>query len=105
MGYKFPDDGRAIRDTVKQLDFDTVIKLKEAYKHEYELGLKIMEDLLETSEKYMCEICDKKDRAWGDLPQFWGYVDASFKWYLICDECQIRWAEKYNEQANVIREI
>jgi len=53
-----------------------------------------------------CEICERTDYSYElSLPHEWGWVDAGFKHYLICDQCITRWAIKYNELPEVVKEI
>lgn len=108
IGYKFPEDKRRIVNTLNELPFEIVSQLRDVYKHEYEFGLNQMNDLLDSVVFSVCGICDKEEAAYGDLPEHWGWLiaknpaDTSAP-YLMCDECQIRYVEKFNEEPIIKR--
>ena len=45
--------------------------------------------------------------AFDDLPDGWGWLKSKHEkgHMLMCDECQFRYAEKFNEMPDIVTEI
>lgn len=98
IGYAFPENKSGVRETLEQLPYTIVQQLRDVYQHEYEFSLSVMDDLLDSVVHSMCRVCDRKLSEYGDTPKDWEYVDAQVGWWLMCDECQYRYIERFNEE-------
>lgn len=108
IGYTFPEDKRQTVKTFRELPFDVLAKLKSVYEHEYQFGLDRMNELLDSVVFSVCRVCDEEQAAYGELPEHWGWYTPrtpNEKPFIMCDKCEFRWTEKYNESPNLKREL
>lgn len=100
LQYKFPSR-RVEVDAIKRMSPDRVQKLRDEAVARLEQLVASCDDYFENLVESHCYICDKYGYAYFDLPDKWGWLSDGT---LICDECQRRWEERFNETPKVNRD-
>lgn len=100
LQYKFPDR-RQEAEAIKQMPPDRVGKLRDEIKFRLESLLASCDDYFENLVESYCDICGEYGYAYFKLPPGWGWLSDGT---LICDECQRRWEERFNEAPKVNRD-
>lgn len=79
------------------------------YKEQFSVYERILDGLSERITWSTCNICDEEVMAYDDIPKDWGWHDVgsgdSHSWYLMCTDCQTRYAEKFNKMPDIVRDI
>ena len=104
LGLSFPPDLRRSAEVIEELPIEHMLSIKAMFKEKYDVYNRIFEHLSERIVFPYCHICEKEQACYEDIPDGWGWHDANGSWYLMCDECQYRYAEKFNKIPEVVRE-
>lgn len=104
LGFTFPPDMRRTEEQFEQLPVEHMLLMRRVYKEQFEPFIAMFEALHSRIQNGYCHICDNEFWAYDDIPSDWGWYDAGVGWYLMCDECQFRYAEKFNKIPEVVRE-
>lgn len=105
LGFTFPPDLERSAKTIKELPFEYMLRIRAMYREQYDIYNRVFDDLRDRAIHCYCHICDREEWSYDDIPEEWGWYDAQVGWYLMCDECQLRYAEKFNQIPEVVREI
>lgn len=105
IGYMFPVDKKQLVYTLEQLSFDHLSQMKAVYKHEYQFGLARMENLLASVIFSTCDICEKEQSGYNDLPKGWNYCRTEVQDYLMCDVCQAKYEKKWGQKPKIVGQI
>lgn len=103
LGFSFPPDMRRTEQQLLELPVDNMLLFRRIYKEQFEPYLRLFEEMHKRILLTYCHICEKESWTYDDIPDDWGWYDAGVGWYLMCDECQFRYAEKFNQIAEVVR--
>lgn len=108
LGYQFPNNTSDVLDILPRLPYEMVLSLRNQVRLETDEFLRGANSLLDKHIETWCDICEREGDGWGDLPEHWGWVIAHKNIggsYLVCDKCQFRWAEKFNELPKIVKDI
>ena len=107
LGFTFPPDGLKTAQTLSELPPEHGLTLRRVYKEQFESYMRIFDSFPPRIAESICQICDKDKMAFDDLPQDWGWLKMKHDkgYMLMCDECQFRYTEKFNEIPNIVREL
>lgn len=104
LGFQFPPDKKRTQEIFEQLDYEHLLAISRVYKEEFEFFMRSMDYVINRVVETYCHICDRKEYSYDDIPEYWGWYNAQSQWYLMCDDCQYRYAEKFNKLPEVVRE-
>lgn len=105
LGFQFPPDKKRTQETFEQLTYEHLLTLSRVYKEEFEFFMKSMDYAISRAVETYCHICDREEYSYDDIPDNWGWFEASGKWYMMCDECQLKWHDKFGDFPEVVRDI
>ncbi len=107
LGFTFPPDGLKTAQTLSELPPEHVLTLRRVYKEQFESYMRVFDSFPPRITESICQICDKDKMAFDDLPKDWGWLKLKHDkgYMLMCDECQVRYAEKFNEIPDIVREL
>lgn len=105
LGFSFPPDLKRTAGTIEELPVEYMLRIRNVYKEEFAKYIRVMDSLSERITFSYCNVCEKEEMAYDDIPKEWGWYNAQVGWYLMCDDCQARWAEKFDELPKVVRDI
>lgn len=105
LGFLFPPDMKRTANTIEELPVEYMLRIRTMYKEKFSVYEKILDGLSDRITWSTCNTCDKEVMAYDDIPKDWGWYDAKSGWYLMCDDCQNGYAEKFNKLPEVVREI
>lgn len=105
LGLSFPPDLQRTAKTIEDLPVEYMLRIRRMYKDQFTVYNRLFDSLAERITFQHCEICETEEMSYDDLPEGWGWYDGQVKWYLMCNDCQIRYAEKFNKIPEVKREI
>lgn len=103
LGFSFPPDMRKTEEQIVQLPVEHMLLFRRVYKEQFESFARMFEALHKRIVLCECHICEREEWAYDDLPDDWGWYDAQVGWYLMCDECQFRYTEKFNKVPEVVK--
>ena len=104
LGLSFPPDLKRSAEIIEGLPIEHMLRIKAMFKEKYDIYNRIFEQLSERVVLPYCHICEKEQACYDDIPDGWGWYDAQSGWYLMCNDCQCRYAEKFNKMPEVVRE-
>ena len=104
LGFQFPPDKKRTQETFEQLNYEHLLVMRRVYKEEFEFFMKSMDYVISRTVEACCHICGREEYSYDDIPENWGWYNAQSQWYLMCDDCQYRYTEKFNKMPEVVRE-
>lgn len=106
LGFSFPPDGLKTAEALLQLPPEHVLILRMVYKEKFESYKRVFDSFPPRITESICQICDRDKMAFDDLPDGWGWLKMKHDkgYMLMCDECQFRYIEKFNEEPNIVKE-
>lgn len=105
LGFSFPKDKEKIKHIFTQLSPDILFRLSLFLKNETDFFIKEANYLRSNVVETRCDICGDIKKTYFDIPDEWGWMNIGSEWTMICDQCQIKWIDKYNEIPEVVREL
>ena len=105
LGFQFPPDKKRTQETFEQLNYEHLLVMRRVYQEEFEFFMKSMDHVIGRVVETYCHICDREECSYDDIPEDWGWYDASGSWYMMCDECQLKWHDKFGDFPEVVRDI
>ena len=108
LGFSFPPDFKRTAKTLEELPVEYMLRIRAVYKEEFSRYERILDSYSDRITWTVCNICDKEEMAYDDIPKDWGWHDVGPKehcWYMMCTDCQDRYAEKFNKMPEVVREL
>lgn len=105
LGYHFPDTSSVVIEQFKFLPYETLLSLRNEIRSKSAEFLSSANRYIDSAIESDCEVCDRSDHGYDDLPMDWGWIKTNTRYYLVCDRCQFRWAEMFDELPKVERTI
>ena len=105
LGFSFPPDMKRTEEQILQLPVEHMLLFRRVYKEQFESFTRMFEGLHDRIVMYECHICEREAWSYEDLPLDWGWCDGQVRWYLMCDECQFRYVERFNKEPVIVRNL
>lgn len=105
LGLSFPPDFERTAETIKELPIEYMLRIRSEFNDNFTSYKTLFDDLQSRIVFTYCDICDEEEASYDDMPEGWGWYDAGVGWYKMCNDCQTRYAEKFNELPKVVRDI
>ena len=110
LGFSFPPDIRRTGATIEELPVEYMLRIRTEFKENFTSWVSILDSYADRITWSTCNICEKEEMAYDEIPKDWGWYNVSSdkekpSWYLMCTNCQNRYAEKFNKIPEVVREI